>query len=102
MMNHVRARKLGLQQKIDANITTEWKIVGWIIELSTALLNRRLVGGERPHALLHTYGQRQLETHRGNGGESTVQNRPSTKIAQEAVVEIPMGGTRSGLAWRKG
>ena len=43
-MNQIRAMKIGLEQRLRAKISTNWKIIEWIVELSTVLINRRLVG----------------------------------------------------------
>ena len=40
VMNQVRAMKIGLQNRIGAQITTDWKILEWIVEVSAVLLNR--------------------------------------------------------------
>ena len=54
-MGQVRAMKIGLQQRIGKAIKTDSKIMEWIVELSTVLLNRCLIGkdGRTPyHRLL--------------------------------------------------
>ncbi len=50
-MSQTRAIKIGLQQRPDAKITTEWKIMEWIVKLSTVLINRCMIGkdGRTPH-----------------------------------------------------
>ena len=50
----IRAMKIGLEQRLGARVTTKWKIFEWMVELSTVLLNRCLVGhdGKTPYARL--------------------------------------------------
>ena len=52
VMGQIRAMKIGLQQRINAEIKTDWKILEWIVELSTVLINRCLIGkdGRTPYA----------------------------------------------------
>ena len=54
VMGQIRAMKIGLQQRINAEIKTDWKILEWIVELSTVLINRCLIGkdGRTPYARL--------------------------------------------------
>lgn len=53
-MNQIRALKLGLEQRSNAKITTEWKILEWMVEHAAVLINRCLVGydGKTPYARL--------------------------------------------------
>ena len=57
VMNQVRAMKIGLQSRIGAQITTEWKIMEWIVELSTVLLNRCLIGKDGKTAYARLMGK---------------------------------------------
>ena len=36
--------KIGLEQRIGVSIGTDWIVLEWIVELSTSLINRCLVG----------------------------------------------------------
>ncbi len=52
--------KIGLQQRLDAKITTERKIMEWIFELSTVLINLVTVSedGRTPYHRLMGKGSR--------------------------------------------
>ena len=43
-MNQIRAIKIGLEQRLRTKISKNWKVIEWIVELSTVLINRCLVG----------------------------------------------------------
>ena len=51
IMGQVRAMKIGLQQRLGTEVKTDWKILEWIVELSTVLLNRCMIGkdGRTPY-----------------------------------------------------
>ena len=51
VMGQVRAMKIGLQQRLNTEIKIDWKILEWLVELSTVLLNRCMVGkdGRTPY-----------------------------------------------------
>ncbi len=40
VMIQIREMKLGPQQRLDAKIATEWRIMEWIVDLCTVLINR--------------------------------------------------------------
>ena len=54
VMAQVRAMKIGLDQRLGITVKTDWKVLEWIVELSTVLINRCLVGrdGKTPYARL--------------------------------------------------
>ena len=63
VMNQIRVMKIGLEQRLATKITTDWKIMEWITELSAVLLNRCLIGkdGRTPyHRLIGKDSQKTL------------------------------------------
>ena len=52
--NQLRAMKIGLEQRIQMKIDTNWKIVEWMIESAPTLINQCFVGhdGKTPYARL--------------------------------------------------
>ena len=55
--NQIKAMKIGLQYRIGAQITTEWKIMEWIVELASVLLNRCLIGKDGKTAYARLMGR---------------------------------------------
>ena len=57
VMSQVRAMKIGLDQRLGTTVKTDWKALEWMVELSTVLINRCLVGhdGKTPHSRLMAF-----------------------------------------------
>ena len=77
VMGQIRAMKIGLQQRINAEIKTDWKILEWIVELSTVLLNRCMIGkdGRTPY-------------HRLMGKDS---KKPIVELGERVLAKIARG-----------
>ena len=56
-MGQIRAMKIGLEQRIGVKVTTRWKIIEWIVELSAVLINRCLVGKDGKTAYARLMGK---------------------------------------------
>ena len=57
VMGQIRALKIGLEQRINAAITTEWKILEWITELSTVQIDRCVIGRDGKTAYARRMGK---------------------------------------------
>ena len=77
VMGQVRAMKIGLEQRIKAEIKTDYKIMEWIVELSAVLLNRCMIGkdGRTPY-------------HRLMGKDS---KKPIVELGERVLAKIARG-----------
>ena len=56
-MGQIRALEIGLEQRIKAEITTEWNIMEWIVELSIGQVDRCIIGKDGKTAYARSIGK---------------------------------------------